>query len=141
MASGPQCREIFMQRVLQFEDVTAAIQEIRGHTAQELLMEEFVPKWMEELWKTGSHRSKFLSLCVSGRICALELDGRPSFLFPRPRSILMRSLVATTTQLNMWTSREDPSVVRGTGSRYDPFVSRERGRGIREWLLPMVQGA
>ena len=43
MASGPQCAEIFMQRVLQFEDVTAAIQGIRSHTAQELSMEEFVP--------------------------------------------------------------------------------------------------
>jgi thioester reductase-like protein len=68
MASGPQCREIFMQRGLQFEDVTAAIQEIRGHTTQELPMEEFVPKWMEVLWKTGSHKAKFLSVLVTEKL-------------------------------------------------------------------------
>jgi len=65
MTSGPQLREIFMQRGLQFEDVRAAIQEVRGGTVQEVTVKEFLPKWTEELFKAGTHRGKFLSVLIS----------------------------------------------------------------------------
>ena len=80
MASGPQCREIFMQRVLQFEDVPAAIQDIRGHTAQELPMEGFVPKMdggALEIWFL-TEASSSASWYRDESVLSSLMDGLPS---------------------------------------------------------------
>jgi len=60
-ASGPACLDVFMPRGLQFGDVKAAIQEMRGSKAIKVVpMTTFAEIWRSELTAAGSTHARFM---------------------------------------------------------------------------------